>query len=368
MKKVLIIEDETSVRQNLVDLLSSEGFLPIEAQDGEDGARLAWEMLPDIILCDINLPKLDGYGVLSRICRDPATVTIPFIFITARTEREDLRRGMSLGADDYIMKPFSIDDVLRAIQTRLQKRALIESQAEKKLAELSNNVRLSLPGDMLTPLSMILSFSEMLSNRQELSQVDLSQICGMGQEIHRAAAMLLGTVQNYRLFSDLEAIQKDTNRLRVLRDSRVFSAKISISEIAMLKARQDGREENLRLELQDTSLKISEMYLQKIIEELLDNAFKFSPNGSIVEVYGEIQKERQQYVLKVTDHGRGLTPEQTATLEGRLQQGGQTSDRVTSGIGLAIVKRLADIHLGSFSIQSMPGQWTTIVVRIPLSD
>lgn len=368
MKKVLVIEDETSVRQSLVELLSSEGFLPIEAQDGEEGARLAWETLPDIILCDINMPKLDGYGVLSRICRDPATVTIPFIFISARTEREDLRRGMNLGADDYIMKPFSIDDVLHAIQTRLEKRALIESQAEKKLVELRNNVRFSLPGDMLTPLSIILSLSELLSDRQELGQVDLSQIYGMGQEIHRAAALLLETIQNYRLYADLEMIQNDASRLRVLHDSRLFSAWMVISEIAILKARQVRREEDLRLNLQDTPLKISEIYLQKIVEELLNNAFKFSPGGSIVEIYGEVQKERQQYLLKVTDHGRGMSPEQAAILEGRLQQGVQTSDRVTSGIGLAIVKRLADMHLGSFSIQSMPGQWTTIVVRIPLSD
>lgn len=368
MKKVLVIEDETSVRQNLVELLSAEGFLPIEAADGEEGARLAWEMLPDVILCDISMPKLDGYGVLSRICRDPATVTIPFIFLTARTEREDLRKGMSLGADDYIMKPFSIDDVLHAIRTRLAKRALIEDQAEKMLAELSNNVRMSLPGDMLTPLSVILSLSELLSDRQEMSKADASQISGMGKQIHRAAALLLRMVQNYKLFSDLEVTQNDASRLRVLRDSRVFSAWMAISEIATLKARQDGRESDLRLDLQDTPLKICEMYLQKIVEELLDNAFRFSPNGSQVEVCGEILKDAQQYLLKVTDHGRGMLPEQTAALEGRLQAGSQATDRVSAGIGLAIVKRLADLHLGSFSIQSVPGQWTTVVVRLPISD
>ncbi len=368
MKKVLVIEDEVTVRQNLVELLSAEGFLPIEACDGEEGARLAWEMLPDVILCDISMPKMDGFAVLSKIGRDPATATIPFLFLTARTEREDLRRGMSLGADDYIMKPFSIDDVLQAIQTRLEKRALIEKQAEKKLAELSNNVRLSLPGDMLTPLSIIISLSELLSDRQEVNQVDINHICSMGQEIHRAAALLLRSVQNFKLFTELEVIQNAPDRLRVLRDSRVFSAWMAISEIATLKARQEGREEDLRLQLQDAPLRICEMYLQKIVEELLDNAFKFSPNGSMVEVCGEIQAERQQYMLKVTDHGRGMSAEQTALLAGRLQQDLQTSDRVYPGIGLTIVKRLAEMHQGSFSIQSQPKQWTSIVVRLPLSE
>ncbi len=368
MNKILVIEDETPVRQNLVELLSSEGFLPIEAKDGEEGARLAWEMLPDVILCDINMPKMDGFGVLTRISRDPATATIPFIFLTARTEREDLRRGMNLGADDYIMKPFSIDDVLHAIRMRLDKRALIESQAEKKLAELSNNVRLSLPGDMLTPLSVILSLSELLSARQELNRLDSSQVCSLGQEIHRAAALLLRSIQNYKLYSDLEAIQNDANRLSVLLDSRVFSAWMAISEMATLKARQEGREEDLRLQLQDSPLRICEMYLQKIVEEILDNAFKYSQNGSIVEVSGEVNEERQQYILKIKDHGRGMSPEQTAILAGKLQQGAQTNDRVYPGIGLAIVKRLAEMHQGSFSLQSTPKEWTVIVVRIPLSN
>jgi two-component system sensor histidine kinase/response regulator len=368
MKKILVIEDETSVRQNLVDLLSTEGFLPIEARDGEEGARLAWEMLPDVILCDITMPKMDGFGVLSKIGRDPATATIPFLFLTARTEREDLRQGMNMGADDYIMKPFSIDDVLHAIRTRLDKRALIESQAEKKLAELSNNVRLALPGDMLNPLSLILSLSELLSDRQELNRLDPSHICSMGREIHRAATLLLRSVQNYKLFTELEVIQNDANRLRVVRDSRVFSAWMAITEMATLKARQDRREEDLRLQLQDSPLRICEMYLQKIVEELLDNAFKFSQNGSIVEVSGEIQTERQQYMLKVTDHGRGMVPEQAAMLAGRLQQSVHTSEHVYPGVGLAIVKRLAEMHLGSFSIQSQPEQWTSIVVRIPLSE
>lgn len=125
MKKILIIEDETPVRENLIELLSAEGYQPIEARDGEEGVSLAWEMLPDLILCDISMPKMDGYGVLSRVSRDPATATIPFIFLTARVEREDLRRGMSMGADDYITKPFTIDDVLHSIELRLDKRSMI---------------------------------------------------------------------------------------------------------------------------------------------------------------------------------------------------------------------------------------------------
>ena len=227
---------------------------------------------------------------------------------------------------------------------------------------------MSLPGEMLSPLSVILSYSELLANREEASRLEFAQICAMGSEIHRAAGTLLHTIQNSMFYSDLEAILSDPNRLRLLRDSRVFSAWMAISEMAKEKARQDGREGDLHLQVEDSPLRISEMYLQKIVEELLDNAFKFSPSGSPVRVVGEVRPERQQYILRVTDSGRGMLPDQVAVLAGRLQPGTRASSNVDQGIGLAIVKRLAELHQGSFSLQSQPKQWTVVEVNVPLSD
>lgn len=366
MKKILVIEDETSVRQNLVELLNAEGYLPLEARDGEEGVSLAWEMLPDLILCDISMPKMDGYGVLLRLSRDPATATIPFIFLTARVEVEDLRRGMSLGADDYITKPFTINDVLRAIETRLGKRALIENQVEKNFAELSKKVRLSLPGEMLSPLSVIISSSELLSNQQDVGRLDAGQISSMGSEIHRAAGTLLRSIQNYMLFAELETIQSDPSRLQALRESRVFSARIAVTEMAALKALQDDRRDDLQLKVEDARLRISEMYLQRIVEELLENAFRNSQPGSAVEISGEARPDSQQYLLRVSDHGRGISPEQVAALAGKSQPGLWSLDRIGQGIGLVIVKRLAEIHEGSFGVQSLPRQSTVVEIRLPL--
>lgn len=365
MKKILVIEDEVMVREGLVELLSAEGYLPISARDGEEGVRLAWETLPDLILCDIMMPRLDGFGVLSRLSRDAATATIPFIFLTARTERDDIRLGMSLGADDYIMKPFSIDDVLHAIKTGLEKLEMIEEQVQNKMVELSKSVRLSLPAQMLNRLSIILSYSEMLSNCQEIAHQNASQICMMGQEIHRAANSLLRSIQNYSLYTELEAIQADVNRIQALRDSRVPSVEVAISEMALLKARQDGREDDLRLRIQDASVQMAEAYLQKIIEELLENAFQYSQAGSRVEISGEIQPNRQQYLLRVTDYGRGMTQEQVTALSGRLHPGDLST--YPHGIGLAVVRRLTELHRGRFSVQSQPNEWTTVEISIPLA-
>lgn len=120
-KKILVIEDDKTVRQNISSLLNEEGYTVYTAKDGEEGLLTARKVCPDLIICDIMMHGLDGYGVFIRLSKDPATRTIPFIYLTAKVEKEDIRRGMSLGADDYIFKPFDADDLLNSISSRLKR-------------------------------------------------------------------------------------------------------------------------------------------------------------------------------------------------------------------------------------------------------
>ena len=123
MKKILIIEDEPEMRRNLLTILKLEKFFAIGAENGRAGVELARKEKPDMILCDVMMPELDGYGVLQALRDDPATVTIPFIFLTAKGEKRDVRSGMNLGADDYLTKPVAKADLLGAIQARLARQA-----------------------------------------------------------------------------------------------------------------------------------------------------------------------------------------------------------------------------------------------------
>jgi DNA-binding NarL/FixJ family response regulator len=119
MKKILIIEDERNTRENLRTILEMEGYMPITANDGQAGLASALQEPPDLVLCDVTMPKLDGYGVLTALRRDPRTATVPFIFLTAKGERPDVRAGMNLGADDYLTKPASAEEVVAAVESRL---------------------------------------------------------------------------------------------------------------------------------------------------------------------------------------------------------------------------------------------------------
>ena len=122
MKKILIIEDEPEMRRNLLTILRLEQFSGLSAPNGREGVALAKKEKPDLILCDVMMPELDGYGVIEALREDPSTVGIPFIFLTARGEKPDIRTGMNLGADDYLTKPVAKSDLLAAIQARLLRR------------------------------------------------------------------------------------------------------------------------------------------------------------------------------------------------------------------------------------------------------
>jgi DNA-binding NarL/FixJ family response regulator len=124
MKTILLIEDEPQMRRNVLRMLELEGFTALGAEDGAQGVSAAMKHRPDLILCDVTMPGLDGYGVLTKLRDDPLTATIPFIFLTAKGERADLRAGMNLGADDYLVKPVAIKELLAAMQARFAKAKL----------------------------------------------------------------------------------------------------------------------------------------------------------------------------------------------------------------------------------------------------
>ena len=145
IKSILVIEDEEDLRDELIDILSFEGFNPIGASDGKQGVYLAKKFLPDLIICDIMMPNMDGIEVLKSINKMPQTEGIPFIFLTALSTHANIRQGMALGADDYLVKPFSISDLLDSINVRERKAKKLEDRIEKTISNLIENVENRFP-------------------------------------------------------------------------------------------------------------------------------------------------------------------------------------------------------------------------------
>ena len=138
-KKVLIIEDDQILLANAVEFLKEEGFETFAAKDGASGVQQALEIIPDIILCDISMPRMNGYEVYKTLQTIPSTSSVPFIFLTAKIQKDDIRLGMNLGVDDYITKPYSFDDLLTSIQVRLEKSECLASSFDTKFMSLIDN-------------------------------------------------------------------------------------------------------------------------------------------------------------------------------------------------------------------------------------
>ena len=126
-KRIVVIEDNKAVRENISEILELSKYEVMGAENGKLGVDLVLRELPDLVICDIMMPELDGYGVLSLLSKNPKTSTIPFIFLTAKSERADFRKGMEMGADDYISKPFDDVELLSAIETRLKKKEQLKT-------------------------------------------------------------------------------------------------------------------------------------------------------------------------------------------------------------------------------------------------
>ncbi|MBD0343882.1 MAG: EAL domain-containing protein [Coleofasciculus sp. Co-bin14] len=185
MNKILVIEDERAIRINLLKLLGAEGFHVIAAENGKEGVQLAHTEPPDLIICDILMPELDGYGVLRTLQQDPVTATIPFIFLTAKSDRSDWRQGMNLGADDYLTKPFTRAELLEAIASRLQKQVSLQEQHEVKLKHAEAQLNHMLRYNHLTNLPNRISLQEQFTQLLGQSEVPFGTIpilsLGFGQ-------------------------------------------------------------------------------------------------------------------------------------------------------------------------------------------
>lgn len=162
--KILIIEDNLDVRENLSEILVLSGYDTITAANGKTGVESALREIPDLILCDIMMPELDGYGVLRILSKNPATAYIPFIFLTAKTEMSEMRKGMTLGADDYITKPFDDVELLDTIEIRLKKKKMPASDSTSQVFITINDKQMmdALPASMLEGESRLLRKKDIL--------------------------------------------------------------------------------------------------------------------------------------------------------------------------------------------------------------
>ena len=350
MQKILVIEDERPLRKMVATALTAAGYRVVEASNGVEGVERAFAELPDLIVSDIQMPKMDGLAVLTWLRNDPVTAGIPVILTTGYAKKVPMRLGMSCGADDYLPKPFKIDEVLAAVKTRLQKNEQAEQAAEMKLLELRTLLCSSLSNELLAPFAKILGRTEIV--RCDIGSMKTAEILENVNTIDRSATQLHRLIQHYLLLSEVKLLATDPAKVSEMRArSTPYSRDVIIGWAAAV-AKRLNRSEDLNLKVDDIAAPLGQDHLKKITEELVEHAFKFSRPGTPVRV--ETCCSGGYFQLSVHDLGRGFDFDQNP------QKSGGSED---SNLGMTIARSIVELHGGTLVIETQTG--TKAEIRIP---
>lgn len=365
MSKILVIDDEAWLREMIRLALAQHGFEVIEAGDGHEGVSMAREQLPDLVLCDVNMDKAGaGYTTLARLREDPATAAIPFILMTGLADAAGMRHGMALGADDYLPKPFKIDELYAAVDARLRKVKTVREEAERKLSHLRNQISFMLPHEMRTPLNGIISNAELLATSEELP-LPPSEIAEMGREISQSGQRLERLIENFLAYAQIELLAADPGSVDSLREARIDRSGEIARVTAVNLADRASRVADLVVEAADVPLAIAEEYFKKIVNELVQNAFKYSEAGTPVRV--RLALGADEVELSVRDSGRGFSADQMKRIGAYVQFERKMQDIEGLGLGLTIARKLVELHGGALTIESGQGTGALVTVKLPLA-
>lgn len=363
MARIVIIDDDPDILDTVSRVLHSEYHDVTVAANGAQGIQSVKTRQPDLVLCDISMPLTDGYAVYQALKNDPKTNSIPFVFLTARGSRSDQRKGMDLGADDYLIKPFSAKELLSCVRTQIVKHHVITDRYENTLRMVRKNIIYALPHELRTPLSQIIGYAGLL----ELEQTDpvmASFVRDYGARITKASQRLEHLIENYLVYAQIEIVSSSPEELEKLRNNIVRDVVPIIEKAVTERVKYHEREADLTCELTPSPLQISASDLTKIISELVDNAFKFSKDGSAVFIEG-VHNE-SSYDIIIRDHGHGMTESQMLLLEAYMQFDRAFYEQQGVGLGFIIAKRLIELHNGKINLHSQPNQGTTIHITFPV--
>ncbi len=356
--RVLVIDDEVGLLEEVVEWLHFEGYVVYSAGGGAEGVRLALEHRPDLIVCDIMMPYVDGYRVLLEVRTKPETAMIPFVFLSALAERGEVRRGMSLGADDYVTKPFARQELLDAVQSRLEKHEEFRRGAARELDALRLGMSVTLPFELRTPIAGIVGFGQLLA--LDPASYSPAEITHMAKQIAAHGERLLRLFDNYLVFVQLE-LTKDQS---MVADDELCATRTGVSAVAKRLAEHYARENDLKIELVDALAAISPHLLDKLINELIDNAFKFSVAGTPIAVRSTVEDGR--WSILISDQGRGMAAEDVQRVGAFTQFQRDEYEQQGLGLGLAIARRIVERNSGDLRITSQVNSGTTVEVSLPL--
>jgi signal transduction histidine kinase len=361
-KRILCIEDDSGMRMSVRLMLEYEGYEVDEAIDGKEGVNQALKMTPDLIVCDIRMPGMDGFETLEELRRHKSTAHIPFVFLTGEDPRTHLRKGMNLGANDFILKPIDANDFIKAVQVRLEEADQRKNESKRAIDELSESITRALPHELRTPMTGILGLAELL--KSQAGEMAPEEIRELSQSLFDSAVRMNQTLEKFWIHTQCMFLPYDQAKLAASRQTGSQEAERIVKRVAEELASSYKRSADLVVTLSPMSVAISEQYLEQILRQVTDNAFKFSTAGAQVVFLTICENEMGLIIIK--DNGRGMSEEQINKIHMFMQFDRERHEQQGLGLGLMIAKRLTEIHGGNIRVVSSPTKGTTVTISFPL--
>ncbi len=356
--KILIVEDDPGMRASLKELLEMSGHQVMTGEDGRQGLELAAQG-PEFIFCDVDMPHLDGHGLLAEIKKMPGVCDVPFVFLTGQNQRHELRAGMTLGADDYITKPYSSNDILAAIATRTKRHGRLREQLKVLTERHRREVHAQWSHELLTPLNAVLGSLDLLESEAEsISRAELKEFLGFIREGAERQERLSRKLISY--FSLEQLVNSPTSG-----STGRCDAAVAIATDANRAARLRKRETDLGISAEPGEVTVQEQWLTLAVAEVVDNAAIFSVSGSPITVTGI--RNDASYRLTIADQGPGLALEQLAHVGAFTQFDRKIREQQGLGLGLAIARLAAKLAGGELVLNAgAGGKGLQVAFHLPL--
>jgi len=367
--KIAVIEDEADTLNEVVNWLQAEGYEVSGAVNGQLGLELIRQEIPDLIICDIVMPEMDGHEVLIEVRATRNLNHIPFIFLTVVGDRVSMRKGMNLGADDYLIKPASHAEVVNAVRSRLYKQATQNSQVEnlinilngafsdeheKRMLKLRMIAMFS--HDFRNPLATVLSSSNILRNYED--RLSTTQKAKHFDYIDGSVHLLTQMLDDMITVAELEDGQLDFKPQKIDLTGLVESI---AEEFRLIDEYAHRLTVNATLQGLVTS---DPKLLRQILSNLISNAIKYSPSESEVTI--TLSDDGSIINLSVHDVGIGIPEDSLSQLFEPFYRAGNVEGAKGTGLGLSIVRDCVERHNGRIEVTSQVGKGTTFIVKLPL--
>lgn len=354
--RILLVEDEINLRETICEYLKHENYDIVSAENGQEALDILDYWIPDLILCDIMMPVMDGHKFHEIVMQNSALNAIPFIFLTAKKEENIRDRCIHDGVDEFISKPFKFNELTKMLDSKIKR--------FEKIKNSYNNVYTGAKNvfihEINTPLNGIIGSIDLLMENEESFNKEEKNM--FYEAIKVSGERLNRTMRNVILFQNIK-----NNTIEFKEDVQCDFMTSFVKVRKQLKPIYENSKRRIRPDLSDEKIKMNPEFLEFVLYELMDNALKFSITSKQISLSGKRYNDNF-YELTITDYGIGFSPEELKAIKPNQQFNRDELEQQGLGLGLYLSKIIVQKSNGLFSIISKKGEGTTITLLLPIAD